>query len=88
MDCPLADYVRPRAPWACWDNAPASAPRFLKYLQARGFGLILTLLVKGQLIETGNLNDPTRFRNDWSCTAGLDQGVGQQAQRWFVRQNG
>ena len=83
-----ADYARPRAPWACWDNAPVSAPRFLNYLQARGFGLIMTLLVKGQLIETGNLNDPTRLRDNWSCKAGLDQGVGQQAQQWFVRQNG
>jgi hypothetical protein len=83
-----ADYARAQAPWACWDNAPVSAPRFLKYLQARGFGLIMTRLVKGQLIETGNLNDPTRFRSNWSCTDGLDQGVGQQAQQWFVRQNG
>ena len=83
-----ADYARGQAPWACWDDAPVSAPRFLKYLQARGFGLIMTLLVKGQLVETGNLNDPTRFRSNWSCRAGLDQGVGQQAQQWFARQNG
>ena len=83
-----ADYARPNAPWACWDNAPVSAPRFLSYLRARGFGLIMTLPVKGQLIETGNLNDPTRFRSNWSCTAGLDQGVGQQAQQWFIQQNG
>ena len=62
--------------------------RFLRYLQARGFGLIMTLLVKGQLVETGNLNDPTRFRGNWSCRAGLDQGAGQQAQQWFARQNG
>ena len=48
----------------------------------------MTLLVKGQLIETGNLSDPTRFRGNWSCTAGLDQGVGHQAQQWFARQNG
>ena len=34
-----ADYARPHAPWACWDNAPVSR-RFLRYLQARGFGLI------------------------------------------------
>jgi hypothetical protein len=83
-----ADYARPSAPWACWDNAPVSVPRFLKYLQARGFGLILTLLTKGQLIETDNPNDPTRFRSNWSCTSGLDQGVGYLAQQWFVRQNG
>ena len=73
---------------ACWDNAPVSAPRFLNYLQARGFGLIMTMLVKGQLIQTANLNDPTRFRSNWSCTSGLDQGVGHQAQQWFIRQNG
>ena len=83
-----ADYARPHAPWACWDNAPVSAPRFLRYLQARGFGLILTLLVKNQLIQSANLDDPTRFRSNWSCTRGLDQGVGHQAQQWFFRQNG
>ena len=83
-----ADYARPDAPWACWDNAPVSAPRFLRYLSARGFGLIMTLLVKNQLIKSGNLNDPTRFRSNWSCTRGLDQGVGHQAQQWFIRQNG
>jgi hypothetical protein len=83
-----ADYARPNAPWACWDNAPVSAPRFLNYLRVRGFGLIMTLLVKNQLIKSGNLNDPTRFRSNWSCTAGLDQGVGHQAQQWFIRQNG
>jgi hypothetical protein len=48
----------------------------------------MTLLVKGQLIQTANLNDPTRFRRNWSCTSGLDQGVGHQAQQWFIRQNG
>jgi hypothetical protein len=80
--------TRGHAPWACWDNAPVSAPRFLKYLQARGFGLIMTMLVKGQLIESANLNDPTHFRSNWSCTSGLNQGVGHQAQQWFLRQNG
>jgi hypothetical protein len=83
-----ADYARGHAPWACWDNAPVSAPRFLKYLQARGFGLIMTMLVKGQLIESANLNDPTHFRGNWSCTSGLNQGVGHQAQQWLIRQNG
>ncbi len=83
-----ADYARPDAPWACWDNAPVSAPRFLNYLRVRGFGLILTLLVRNQLIKSSNLNDPTRFRSNWSCTADLDQGVGYQAQQWFIRQNG
>lgn len=83
-----ADYARSHAPWACWDNAPVSAPRFLNYLQAHKFGLIMTLLVKGQLIESDNLNDPTHFRSNWSCTDGLNQGVGHQAQQWFFRQNG
>ena len=82
-----ADYARASAPWACWDNAPVSAPRFLGYLQARGFGLIVTQLVKGQLIQSTNLNDPTHFRSNWSCTDGLDQGVGHQARQWFIRQN-
>ncbi len=83
-----ADYARPRAPWACWDDAPVSAPRFLRYLQAHRFGLIVTELIEGQLIESPDLDDPTRFRSNWSCTAGLDQGVGHQAQQWFIRRNG
>jgi hypothetical protein len=82
-----ADYARARAPWACWDDAPVSAPRFLNYLQARGFGLIVTRFVRGQLIQSTNLNDPTHFRSNWSCTDGLNQGVGHRAQRWFLRQN-
>jgi len=82
-----ADYARADAPWACWDNAPASAPRFLDYLRARGFGLIVTRLVKGQLIQSTSLTDPTHFRSNWSCTDGLDQGVGHQARQWFIRQN-
>jgi hypothetical protein len=83
-----ADYARTGAPWACWDNAPVSAPRFLSYLRAHKFGLIMTQLVKNQLIETTNLNDPTHFRTNWACRTGLDQGVGHQAQQWFIRQNG
>jgi hypothetical protein len=51
-------------------------------------GLIVTQFVKNQLIETTNLNDPTHFRSSWSCTDGLDQGVGYQAQQWFIQQNG
>ena len=88
LDGEWADYARPRAPWACWDNAPVSAPRFLRYLQAHKFGLIVTQLIKGQLIQSTNLNDPTRFLSNWSCTRGLDQGVGHQAQQWFIRRNG
>jgi hypothetical protein len=83
-----ADYARSNAPWACWDNAPVSAPRFLHYLRAHRFGLIMYKLVKGYLIETANLDDPTHFRRNWSCTDGLDQGVGNKAQQWFFRQNG
>jgi hypothetical protein len=48
----------------------------------------MTLLVRGQLIQSANLNDPTHFRSNWSCTSGLNQGVGHQAQQWFFRQNG
>jgi len=88
LDGEWTDYARTNASWACWDNAPVSAPRFLRYLQDHRFGLIVTLLVKGQLIESADLNDPTHFRSNWSCTSGLDQGVGHQAQQWFIRQNG
>jgi hypothetical protein len=82
-----ADYARANAPWACWDNAPVSAPRFLRYLHARKFGLIITKLAKGQLIQSNDLNDPTQFHRNWSCTDGLDQGAGQDAQQWFIQQN-
>ncbi|HEY3956910.1 MAG TPA: cellulase family glycosylhydrolase [Streptosporangiaceae bacterium] len=82
-----ADYARSDAPWACWNNAPVSAPRFLRYLQARNFGLIVTELKEDQLIQSTNLDDPTHIRSNWSCTDGLDQGVGHQAQQWFIRQN-
>jgi hypothetical protein len=82
-----ADYARANAPWACWDNAPVSAPRFLRYLRARQFGLIITQMVKGQLLESTNLDDPTRFRSNWSCTDGLDQGAGQLVRQWLVQQN-
>jgi hypothetical protein len=88
LDGEWADYARTRAPGACWDNAPVSAPRFLSYLRAHKFGLIMTLLVKNQLIETTKLNDPTRFRSNWSCRTGLDQGVGRKAHLWFIGQNG
>jgi hypothetical protein len=27
------------------------------------------------------------FSSNWSCTSGLDQGVGHQTQQWFIRQN-
>ena len=47
----------------------------------------MTRLVRNQLIESTNLNDPTRFRSNWSCPDGLDQGVGHQAHQWFIRQN-
>jgi hypothetical protein len=82
-----ADYARASAPWACWDDAPVSAPRFLNYLRARGFGLIVTQVIRGQLLETADPDDPARFHSNWSCTDGLDQGVGHQAQQWFIRQN-
>jgi hypothetical protein len=82
-----ADYARVNAPWACWDNAPVSAPRFLRYLRRRQFGLIITKLVKGQLIQSNKLDDPTQFHSNWSCTDGLDQGAGQDVRQWFVQQN-
>jgi Cellulase (glycosyl hydrolase family 5) len=87
LDGEWADYARTDAPWACWDNAPVAAPRFLSYLQAHRFGLIVSQLVRNQLIESANLNDPTHFRTNWSCTDGLDQGAGHQVQQWFIRQN-
>jgi len=87
LDGEWADYARTDAPWACWDNAPVSAPRFLSYLRSHKFGLIVTQLVKYQLIETANLNDPTRFKSNWACRTGLDQGVGRQARQWFLRLN-
>jgi hypothetical protein len=51
-------------------------------------GLIGTRLVRNQLIEGTNLNDPTWSRSNWSGTDGPDQGAGHLAQQWFIRQNG
>jgi hypothetical protein len=82
-----ADYARVSAPWACWDDAPVSAPHFLHYLNARGFGLIITKFVEGQLLQSENLKNPTRFRSNWSCTDGLDEGVGRLAQQWLYQHN-
>jgi cellulase (glycosyl hydrolase family 5) len=87
LDGEWADYARTDAPWACWDNAPVSAPRFLSYLRSHWFGLIVTQLVKYQLIQTDSLINPTRFKSNWACRTGLDQGVGHQAWHWFLRQN-
>jgi len=87
VDGEWADYARTRAPWACWGNAPVSAPRFLNYLRARHFGLIMAQLVENQLIQSTSLTDPTHIRANWACQTGLDQGVGHQAQQWFVRRN-
>lgn len=83
-----SDYARTDAPWACWDNAPVSVPRFLTYLQNHKFGVIAHKLVEGFLIESTNLDDPTHYRANWACQDGLDEGAGYTLQRWFYRQNG
>jgi hypothetical protein len=83
-----ADYARTDASWACWDDAPKSVPAWLRYLGNHGIGMIVTKMTAGQLIESGNLDDPTRFKGNWSCTTGLDQGAGHQIMQWFVRRNG
>lgn len=82
------DYARSGAPWACWINAPVSAPLFLEYLHNHKFGLIATKLVEDELIQTTNLNDPTHYRSNWACKDDLDQGAGYTLQRWFYRHNG
>lgn len=83
-----ADYARTDADWACWDNAPQSYPAFLNYLGDHQIGGIFTKLIDGQLIESSNVNDPTRFKLNWSCTTGLDQGAGQVIQDWMEQHNG
>lgn len=83
-----ADYARTNADWACWDNAPQSYPAFLNYLGDHQIGGIFTKLIDGQLIESSNVNDPTRFKLNWSCTTGLDQGAGQVIQDWMKQHNG
>lgn len=82
-----ANYARPAAPWACWDDAPASVPRFLRYLTTTRIGLIVTRMVPGQLIQSTNLADPTHIRGNWACTPGLNQGAGHQIMQHFFRAN-
>lgn len=83
-----ADYARTGASWACWYNAPQSYPAFLSYLGNHQIGGIFTKLIDGQLIESSNVDDPTRFKSNWSCTSGLDQGAGQVIQDWMLQHNG
>jgi hypothetical protein len=83
-----ADYARTNASWACWNDAPVSAPRFLRYLANHRIGMIVTKMTPGQLIESSNMNDPTHIRSNWSCTTGLNQGAGNQIRNWFSLHNG
>lgn len=82
-----ADYARTAANWACWDDAPRSVPRFLRYLAARQIGMIVTKMVPGQLIESANVGDPTRIKPSWRCVTGLNQGAGHQIMSWFRLHN-
>lgn len=88
VDGEWTNYARAGAPWACWDNAPVTVPRWHNYLTRMGIGEIATKMSKGQLIESPNLDDPTRIKSNWSCTDGLDQGAGHQIMVWFQRRNG
>jgi hypothetical protein len=90
-----------RAPcgWAFWHNGGVCrGTRYLgmqalaDYIRARASNLFW---VEG--ISAGSLlNQAWRYHitgdgpleSNWSCTDGLDQGVGYQAQQWFIRQNG
>jgi len=82
-----ADYARTDAPWACWDDAPTTVPLFLRYLARLHIGMIVTRMVPGQLIESGNLDDPAHIRSNWSCTTGLGQGAGRQIRNWYIQHN-
>jgi hypothetical protein len=83
-----ADYARTDASWACWDDARTSVPAWLNYLARHRIGMIVTKMVQGQLIESPNVDDPTRIKSNFSCTTGLDQGAGHQIMTWFTRRNG
>ncbi len=84
-DTEWTNYASDRS---CWANAPKSVPAFLNYLAQHHMGLMAWTLVPGVLVESGNLDDPTRIKSDWACKNGLNEGAGHQFMQFFHRYNG
>jgi hypothetical protein len=82
----------------CWSDAPVAVPRYLRYLQAEGIGLLAWTLGTvnssglgilnadhGSLVSTTSYGPAARY----SCARnGPTQGAGQDLMAWFGRQDG
>jgi hypothetical protein len=82
----------------CWTDAPVSVPRYLRYLQAEGIGLLAWTLGTvnsggfgllnadhGSLVSTTSYGPAARY----SCTrSDPTQGAGQDLMTWFGQQDG
>jgi Ricin-type beta-trefoil lectin domain/Cellulase (glycosyl hydrolase family 5) len=82
----------------CWSDAPVSVPRYLRYLQAEGIGLLAWTLGTvnpggfgilnadhGSLVSTTSYGPTARY----SCApSNPTQGAGQDLMTWFGQQDG
>lgn len=82
----------------CWSDAPTSVPRYLRYLQVEGVGLLAWTLGTTNSAGLGILNadhggltsiDSYGDTATYSCTLdGPTQGAGQDLMTWFGQQDG
>ncbi|MBO0809883.1 MAG: cellulase family glycosylhydrolase [Actinobacteria bacterium] len=82
------NYSRANADWACWDDAPTAAPRFLRYLARRKFGLVGYNLAGPRLLESADLTDANHIRPDWNCSGAENEGAGHLIMTWLHSHNG
>ncbi|HUN37974.1 MAG TPA: ricin-type beta-trefoil lectin domain protein [Trebonia sp.] len=82
----------------CWSDAPTAVPRYLRYLQVEGIGLLAWTLGTtnsgafgilnadhGDLTSTNSYGDAATY----GCTLnGPTQGAGQDLMTWFDQQDG
>jgi hypothetical protein len=82
----------------CWSDAPTSVPRYLRYLQVEGIGLLAWTLgtFNGSGLgilnaDLGGLTSANSYSDaaTYSCTLnGPTQGAGQDLMSWFAQQDG
>ena len=83
---------------ACWSDAPTAVPRYLRYLQAEGIGLLGWTLGTADVTGLGVLNSDSGGLTSangygdataYSCALnGPTQGAGQDLMAWFGQQEG
>jgi len=82
----------------CWSDAPTSVPRYLRYLQAEGVGLLAWTLGTSNSdglgilnADHGGLTSTNSYAGiaPYSCTLdGPTQGAGRDLMTWFDQQDG